>query len=551
MSLQTAISNETASPVDASKDELKATHTSNLDPEKQEPTSTSSSPQWVTGIKLWIIMTGVTLVCLLMLLDVSILSTAIPKITTDFHSLQDVGWYGAAYQLSSAVLQPLTGKIYTNFSAKWTFFGFFLFFELGSLLCGVAVSSKMLIVGRAVAGMGASGLQNGAMTILAACVPMSKRPALLGVMMGVSQLGLVGGPLVGGVLTQYASWRWCFFLNLPVGGLVAALLLFTRVPEQVTKPPPGKVVRDLPNMLDLTGFALFAPAAVMLLLATQYGGSLYPWDSSIVIGLFCGAGGTFVIWLVWDYYKKDAALIPLPMLRQRRVWSSCLVFGFLSAAMFSTSYWLPIYFQGVRGYSPAISGVYLLPGILSQLVGAVISGKGVSMLGYHLPWSVGSAVLAAIGYGLLTTLDPHTPTSHWVGFQILYGFGRGFGLQMALVAIQNLLAPAQIPVAMSLLMFSSTIGGALFLSFANTIFSNSLRSLLPASVNLERVLNAGAYGVRNVVPKSELAGVLRAYAKSVDNVFVMCTALAVACFAFSWFMGWDDIREKKPKEAAK
>lgn len=106
-------------------------------------------------------MAGITLVCFLMLLDISILSTATPKITTDFQSLQDVGWYGAAYQLSSAVLQPLTGKIYTNFKAKWTFFAFFLFFEFGSLLCGVAVSSKMLIVGRAVAGMGASGLQNG------------------------------------------------------------------------------------------------------------------------------------------------------------------------------------------------------------------------------------------------------------------------------------------------------------------------------------------------------------------------------------------------------
>jgi MFS family permease len=133
---------------------------------------------------------------------------AIPKITSDFHSLEDVGWYGAAYQLASATLQPLTGKVYTNFNNKWTFFAFFLFFEIGSLLCGVAVNSTMLIIGRAVAGMGSSGLQNGALTIVSAVAPMHKRPMLLAIVVGLGQLGLVSGPLIGGVLTQFSTWRW-------------------------------------------------------------------------------------------------------------------------------------------------------------------------------------------------------------------------------------------------------------------------------------------------------------------------------------------------------
>lgn len=285
----------------------------------------------------------------------------------------------------------------------------------------------------------------------------------------------------------------------------------------------------------------------MLLLAVQYGGNQYAWNSAVVIGLFCGAVVTLLIWLAWDYHQKDAALIPLPMLRKRHVWTSCLVYAFLSSAMFSTSYWLPIYFQGVRGKSPAISGVYLLPGILSQLIAAIVSGKAVGLLGYYLPWSVASAVLMSVGYGLLSLLDPHTSTGRWIGFQILFGVGRGLGLQMPMVAIQNQLAPAEIASGMSLLVFSSTLGGALFLSFADTIFTNSLQSLLPndaPTVSVEKVINAGAYGIRHAVSKSALPGVLRAYAQSIDDVFYMCTALAIACFVFSWGMGWKDIRKK-------
>ena len=136
----------------------------------------------------------------------------------------------------------------------------------------------------------------------------------------------------------------------------------------------------------------------------------------------------------------------------------------------------------------------------------------VGKFGYYLPWAIASGVLTAIAYGLLTTLGPHTSTGHWIGYQILFGAGRGFGLQMPIIAIQNLLAPAQIPVAMSLLMFSSTLGGALFLSFADTIFTNSLRSLLPKEApgaKIEAVINAGAYGFRHAVSKADLPGVLR------------------------------------------
>lgn len=366
--------------------------------------------------------------------------------------------------------------------------------------------------------------------------------------MGIGQLGLVAGPLIGGLFTEFVTWRWCFYINLPVAAVVGALLGFTHIPEQVSKPAFGVVVKDLHHMLDLVGFVLFAPACIMLLLAVQWGGNQYPWNSSIVIGLFCGAGVNFLVWLAWDYYKKDAALIPLPMLQQQYVWAGCLCFGFFLSVTFTTSYWLPIYFQAVRGKSPAISGVYMLPSILSQMFGALGSGKAVGIFGYYLPWSVASAVLTAIGYGLTSTLDAHTSTGKWIGYQILFGLGRGVGLQMPLVAIQNTIAPAQIATAMSLMFFCSTIGGALFLSFADTIFTNSLRSLLPKQapeVDAAAVIKAGAYGFRRVVPKPYLSEVLKSYSQSLDNVFYLCVALACACFVLSWALGWKDIRKKE------
>ncbi|KAL5333385.1 major facilitator superfamily domain-containing protein [Aspergillus crustosus] len=491
---------------------------------------------------------AVTTAIFLMMLDTLIIVTAIPQITTHYHSLPDVGWYGSSYQIANAALQLLTGKIYVNFNTKWTFLSFFFIFEVGSLICGVATSSKMLIVGRAIAGMGTSGLQNGGLSIIAVSVPMAKRPAIIGIAMGVSQLGLVLGPLIGGALTEYASWRWCFYINLPVGAIVAGSLIFVRVPDR--KKPPLTALRTLPRDLDLVGFALFAPAVIQLLLALQYGGNEYAWDSATVIGLFCGAGATFIVFCAWEYHKGEAAMIPASMVKERAIWSSCVVFGFMLAMNFTASYYLPIYFQAVKGASPMISGVDLLPTILTQTITVAASGGLVGRVGYYTPFSVVGAALAAVANGLLSTISPHTSTGRWIGYQILLGFGRGLAMQMPILAVQNLLAPAQIPLAMGLIVFSASLGGSLFLTFANTILTNSLHTLVPQyapNVNPDLVAEAGATGVRDVVSAQDLPAVLVAYAKSIDRVFYLCVGASVACFVFSWGMGWKSVKAKQPK----
>ncbi|KAK8080295.1 MFS multidrug transporter [Apiospora hydei] len=505
---------------------------------------------WVSGWKLGIIITAITLPCFLLLLDTSIIVTAIPQITDDFRSLPDVGWYAAAYMISSAVLQPLTGRFYTSFNSKWAFVSFVTLFELGSLVCGVATSSTMLIIGRAVAGMGGSGIVNGAFTIIAGCVPMPKRPPLIGFASGIAQLGLVTGPLIGGVLTEHATWRWCFYINLPIGGLVLGLIAFVHVPDEVPKAPPLSVFRTLPSNLDFIGFTIFAPSAIMLLLALQWGGNTFAWNSSQIIGLFVGSGATFFVFLAWDHHKGDDAMIPFSIIRQRYVWASSLTYGFFMGSVFCASYYLPIYFQGVRDASPTMSGVYILPSVLPNILFALAAGWLHGRVGYYLPFSLIGAILVSISNGLLSTLSPATSTAKWIGYQILGGAGRGIGMQASIIAVQNTVEPSQIPVAMAFVMFSQAFCGAVWLAFCDLIFTNGLRALIPVyapSVDPQTVIDGGA---RSLSAGSEIDaeaawGILVAYAKTVDRVFYFAAGLSVASFVLAWFQGFKDIRKKK------
>ncbi|CAG7962773.1 unnamed protein product [Penicillium salamii] len=508
-------------------------------PEKNPEQREIEGNQCLMGIKLVMLVSAVTLVNFLTLLDLTIIVTAIPSITSQFHSLQDLGWYGSAYQISGACLQPLTGKIYTHFSLKWTYLSFLSIFGLASLLCAIATSSKMLIIARATAGLGSAGLNSGALTILSISVPLQKSP--------VSQLGHVIGPLLGGALTEYTTWRWCFYINLPI--LVIALLLtvFIHIPDHATKVSRESAVQTNFHMLDLVGFVLFAPASIQLLLALDYGGSQYSWDSAIVVGLFCGAGGAFIIFLLWEYHKGDSAMIPLSMVSKPIVWSSCLMLMSLFGMTISESYYLPIYFQAIRDDSPMMSGVFMLPSILSQLIFAILSGVSIEKLGYYWPWGVFCAVIASIGNGLISTWKPDTPTARWIGEQILVGVGRGAGFQLPVIAVQNTLPPSQIPVAMAVLMFFQTLSGAVWLTIADSIFSSGLKSLMSKhapDVNPKTIIDSGAGGIRNVVTGHDLIGVLKAYCESVNHVFYMTTALGACCILFVPVMGWKNIRNK-------
>ncbi|KAI1813743.1 MFS general substrate transporter [Poronia punctata] len=524
----------------------------------QGPQEGDALNDYLTGIKLFALLCSTGMIYFVLLLDTSIISTAVPKITSEFHSLPDVGWYAGAYQLTSSVLQPLTGKIYTYFPTKWTLLFFFLIFEVGSLLCAVATSSSFFIAGRAVAGVGVSGLQNGSLAIISGAVPLEKRAFYLGLLLGVGQLGLVIGPLIGGIFTEYVSWRWCFYINLPIGAVAGGFLALLNPPEQIVKAPfsLALVRRVIPNF-DILGFLLFAPAATQLLLALQFGsGDVYAWDSSVVIGLFVGAGVAAVLFILWEWRAGEVAIIPFSMVGNRVVWSSCLQYVGLISAVFVGTQYFPIYFQAVKGVGPVLSGVYLLPSILSQVLFVIVSGILVSKLGYYLPFAVLASVGATIGAGLISTWGPSTSTAVWVGYQIFYGL-RGMGIQIAIVAIQNSLPPKQSQLGTSFLVFCQTFGAAVWIVVGNTVFTQSLisetRRLVP-SIDPSAVLKAGgsAQAVRSLAaPGSpELEALLQAFSNAFSAVCYLMVALAgVGTFA-SFGMGWVDVRKKKTQAPA-
>ena len=274
-------------------------------------------------------------------------------------------------------IQLLAGKIYAQFPQKLVFLVFFGLFMLGSLLCGVAVNSPMFIVGRATAGAGAAGVLSGTLAIVSAVVPLDKQSLILGLMMSLVGTAVVLGPVISGLLTDHSTWRWCFYLNLPCGGVtLLALILFFRPPKRPTRTTPLSIP-ELIKKLDLAGCLGFIPAVVMLLLALQWGGDgskEHAWNSATIIGLFCGAGVSLILFLIWEHYQGDDAMLPLKFFRDLTIIASCL-YGFaLLGGYVVVGYFLPEWFQIIKGANPQSSAVMLLPNVITNFISKAVIG---------------------------------------------------------------------------------------------------------------------------------------------------------------------------------
>ncbi|KAM7192700.1 Major facilitator superfamily domain containing protein [Rhypophila sp. PSN 637] len=511
---------------------------------KGVPDRVATTVEYPSGIRLALVICSLCISVFLCALDETIIVTAIPKISDGFHSLQDVGWYGSAYFMTIATFQLIYGKLFSLYPIKTIFATVIAIFEAGSLICGAAPSSAVFIFGRALAGLGSAGINAGFFIILAASLPLERRPIFVPCYALMYGFAAVVAPLLGGALAaSKATWRWCFYLNLPLGSVALLILLtFCHVPE-TSLTSQASTWKDKMNEMDLPGTGILIPSIVSLLLALQWGGaSQYAWNSPVIIGLLVLSGLRLGVFVVLQICEGDRATIPPRIIKQRSVaYSACFVF-FVSGTVTIFQYYLPIWFQAIHNVSPLDSGIRILPTTLSIAVFSFLAGLGVAKTGYYTPFMiVGVAMLTGGAFFTATALTISAPSQIWIGSQLLFGIGAGIGIQQAHTAAQTVLEPVDVPTGASI--FTSRL-----LSGLEAIQGPGKPGL--GSLEPKEILNMGANGFRDLCLSNNadlLKHVLEAYNCALTSAFLAGGVVACAGVVASLGMEWISIRKKYPE----
>jgi EmrB/QacA subfamily drug resistance transporter len=478
-----------------------------------------------------VVMTALMLVMLLAALDQTIVATALPRIATDLHGLNKLSWVATAYLLTSAITTPIYGKISDLFGRKKIFQSAILIFLAGSVLCGVSQSMNQLVAARALQGIGAGGLMSLVLAIVGDVIPPRQRGKYMGYFGAVFGVSSVAGPLLGGFLTDSLSWRWIFFVNIPLG-----ILALSAVASRLHLP-----VYKQHHTIDYVGAALLSAGSVCLLLATVWGGNTYAWGSGQIIGLLGGGGLLALVFGLWE--KRAAEPIIPPRLFRNSIFTVSVILSLLSGvAMFASILYIPEYQQVVRGFSPTKSGLMTLPLVMGLLVTSIISGRLITRWGRYRAFPIIGTLVLSFGLWLFSHIT--LTTSEWVIglWMAIVGAGLGMFMQVMTLAIQNSVERSELGTATSTATFfrslGSSFGGALFGAILTSRLAHHLSQSLPgqaANSAFSRNVQSGGINIHQL-PPTVSADILQAFAHSFHDMFLLAIPFALLAFVAALFL---------------
>jgi EmrB/QacA subfamily drug resistance transporter len=483
----------------------------------------------LTGRALWTVFGALMLGMFLAALDQTIVSTALPTIVGDLGGLSHLSWVVTAYLLAATVSTPIYGKLGDMYGRKPVFLVAILIFLAGSMLAGLSQTMDELIGFRALQGIGAGGLMVGAQAIIADIVSPRERGRYMGLIGSVFAVASVAGPLLGGFLVDNLSWRWVFYVNVPIGALAVAIVVF----RLHLHTPPTR------HRIDYVGAALLTGGVGSLVLLTTWGGNEYAWGSPTIVGLAI-AGVALLALFVWQERRAAEPLLPLGLFRSP-VFDVANAMGFtIGMAMFGAIIFIPLFLQLVYGASPTSSGLRLLPLMAGLLVAAILSGRAISRIGRYKVFPITGTAILVVGMYLLSRLT--VGTAPWVAsvYMLVVGVGIGLVMQVLVLVVQNDARPDEIGVATSTATFFRSVGGSFGVAIFGAIFASRLAAQieqLPGGV--AKRLTGGVHLTPQQakhLPPAVHDDFLRAFSHALHGVFLWGMVMALVPFALSWFL---------------
>lgn len=482
--------------------------------------------------RILVILFALMLGMFLAALDQSIVSTALPTIAGDLHNLNELSWVVTSYLITSTISLPLWGKLGDLFGRKKFFQLSILVFLGGSILAGLSHSMIELIMFRAIQGAGAGGLMVGSQAIIGDVIPPRQRGRYMGYFGIVFGLSSVLGPLAGGWFTQHVSWRWIFYVNIPIGiCALVAIAIVLKIP-----------VKRVTHQIDYWGMALLSSGVVCLILLLTWGGTQYAWSSSTILDLGL-ASAVLLAAFCFVEFRAAEPIISMKLFNNRTFSAASAVGFVIGFTMFGSITYLPLYLQVVHGASPTKSGLELLPMVAGMLITFVLSGQLVSRTGRYKIFPILGSAVVALGLVSLSRLGPDTAFVYAALGMFVIGLGLGLVMQVLVVAVQNAVPHSQLGTATATATFFRSIGGAFGVAVLGDVFNNRLLHTLRATLTpaqLGHLVNSQSVAINpeqiNQLPVGPRTLIVDAFSHSLQTVFLFAIPFAIVAFALSWLM---------------